>query len=60
MTTDERIIDQKFWCNLNIVSPKTVSLSYKYDKYEYLDGKNIPPPDQNILIKQGKFYYLLL
>lgn len=43
MTTDERIIDQKFWYNLNIVSPKIVSLSYEYDKYEYLDGENTPP-----------------
>ena len=47
MTTDEKIRDQKLWYNINRETAEISALSSgKTDKYKYLAGEEILPPDQ--------------
>ena len=44
--------------NINREAAKISALSFgKIDKYEYLTGEEILPPDQRIVIEQAKFAY---
>ena len=56
MTIDEKIRDEKLQYDINREAAKTsVSSSEKIDKYEYLTGEEILPPDQRRVIEQAKF-----
>ena len=44
--------------DINREAAKISALSFgKIDKYEYLTGEEILPPDQRIVIEQAKFAY---
>ena len=58
MTTDDKIKDEKLQYDINREAAKISALSSgKIDKYEYLTGEEILPPDQNRIIEQVKFIY---
>ena len=58
MTIDEKIRDEKLQYNINREAGKTSVLSSKkIDKYEYLTGEEILPPDQKRVIEKAKFTY---
>ena len=58
MTTDDKIRDEKLEYNINREAAKRSALSSgKIDKYKYLTGKEIVPPDQKRVIEQAKFNY---
>ena len=50
MTTDDKIRDEKLQCNINREAGKI-------DKYEYLRGEKILPPNQRRVIEQAKSTY---
>ena len=58
MIIDVKIRDEKLQNDINREAAK-ISLfsSVKIDKYEYLTGKEILPPDQSRVIEQAKFTY---
>ena len=52
MTIDDEIRDGKLQYDLNREAPKISALSSgKIDKYEYLTGEEILPPDQRRVIE---------
>ena len=54
----DKIKDEKLQYNINREAAKISALpSRKIDKYEYLTGKEILPPDQKRVIEQAKFTY---
>ena len=58
MTIDNKIIDEKLQYYINREAAKMSALSSgKIDKYEYLTGEEIFPPNQRQIIKQSKFAY---
>ena len=58
MTTDDKIRGEKLQYDINREAAKTSALSSgKIDKYEYLTGEEILPPDQSRKIEQAKFTY---
>ena len=58
MTIDDKIKDEKLQCNLNREAAKiSVLSSRKIDKYEYLTGEEILPPNQKEITGQAKFSY---
>ena len=58
MTIDDKIRDEKLQYDLNKEAAKISALSSgKIDKYEYLKGEEILPPDQRRVIEQAKFAY---
>ena len=58
MTIDEKIGDEKLQYEINREAAKTSALtSGKIDKYEYLTGEEILPPDQRRVIEEAKFAY---
>ena len=58
MTIDDKIRDEKLEYNINREAAKRSALSSgKIDKYKYLTGKEIVPPDQKRVIEQAKFNY---
>ena len=58
MTIDDKIRDEKLQHDINREAAKILSLSSrKIDKYEYLTGEEILPPDQRRVIEQAKFTY---
>ena len=58
MTIDDKIRDEKLQYDIYRQAAKILALSSgKIDKYEYLSGKEILPPDQRRLIEQAKFTY---
>ena len=58
MTIDDNIRDEKLQYDINREAVKISALSPgKIDKYEYLTGEKILPPDQRRLIEQAKFAY---
>ena len=58
MTIDDKVREEKFQCNINREAAKISALSPgKSDKYEYLTGGEILPPDQSRKIEQSKFTY---
>ena len=58
MTIDDKIRDEKLQYDINREAAKISALSSgKIDKYEYLTGEEILPPDQRRVIKQAKFTY---
>ena len=58
MTIDDNIRDEKLQYDINREAAKISALSPgKIDKYEYLTGEKILPPDQRRLIEQAKFTY---
>ena len=60
MTIDDKIRDEKLQYDINREAAKISALSSgKIDKYEYLTGEEILPPDQRRPIKQAKFTYFL-
>ena len=61
MTIDDKIRDEKLQYDINREAAKISALSSgKIDKYEYLTGEEILPPDQGGVIKQDKFAYSFL
>ena len=61
MTIDNKIRDEKLQYKINREAAKISALSSgKIDKYEYLTGKEIIPPDRRRVIEQAKFAYSLL
>ena len=58
MTIDDKIRDEKLQYDINREAEKTSGLLLgKTDKYEYLTGEEILPPDQSGVIEQTKFTY---
>ena len=58
MTTDDKIKGEKLQYDINREAAKISALSSgKTDKYEYLTGEEILPPDQKRVIEQAKFTY---
>ena len=58
MTTDDKIRDEKLKHDINREAAKISALSSgKIDKYEFLTGEEILPPDQGRVIEQAKFTY---
>ena len=58
MKIDDKIRDEKLQYDINRDAAKISALSSeKMDKYEYLTGEEIPPPDQRRVIEQAKFAY---
>ena len=61
MTTDEKIRDEEIQYDINREATKVSALSPgKIDKYEYLAGGEILPPDLSRIIEQDKFTYSIL
>ena len=55
---DNKISDEKLQCNINREAAKISALSSeKIDKYEYITGEQILPPDQRRVVEQAKFAY---
>ena len=58
MTIDDKIRDEKLQYDINREAAKISALSSgKIDKYEYLTGEEILPPDQRRVTEQAKFTY---
>ena len=58
MTTEDQIIDEKVKFDINREAAKILALSSgNIDKYEYLTGKEILPPNQQQITDQAKFTY---
>ena len=58
MTTEDQIIDEKVKFDINREAAKISALSSgNIDKYEYLTGKEILPPNQQQITDQAKFTY---
>ena len=58
MTIDDKIRDENLQYDINREAAKiSVLSSGKIDKYEYLKGEEILPPDQRRVIEQAKFSY---
>ena len=58
MTIKDEIKDQKLQYNINRQATKiSAILSGKIDKYEFLTGEEILPPDQRGVIEQARFAY---
>ena len=58
MTIDEKIREEKVPYDIDREPAKVWALSsIKIDKYEFLTGEEILPPDQRRLIEQAKFTY---
>ena len=58
MTTDDKIKGEKLQYDIDRKAAKISALSSgKTDKYEYLTGEEILPPDQKRVIEQAKFTY---
>ena len=49
MTIDDKIRDEKLQYGINTETRKIALSSGKTDKYEYLTGEEILPPDQSII-----------
>ena len=58
MTINDQIIDEKLQYDINREASKTSTLSSgNIQKYEYLTGEYILPPNQQQIIQQAKFTY---
>ena len=58
MTIEDQIKDKKIQYDINREAAKISALSSrKIDKYEYLTGEEILPPNQQQIIQQAKFTY---
>ena len=58
MTTDGKIEDGKLQQDINREAAKIPALQLgKIEKYEYLGGEQILPPDQRIILERAKFTY---
>ena len=58
MTIVDKIKDEKLQYNINREAAKISELSSdKIDKYEYLTGDEMLPPDQSRIIEQANFTY---
>ena len=58
MTIEDQIKDKKLQYEINREAAKISALSSgKIDKYEYLTGEEILPPNQQQIIQQAKFAY---
>ena len=61
MTIDDQIGDEKLQYDINREAAKiSALLSNKINKYEYFTGKDILPSNQQKIIEQEKFTYLLI
>ena len=61
MTIEDQIKDEKLQYDINREAAKISALSLgKLDKYEYLTGEEILPPNQQQRIQQAKFNYSFL
>ena len=58
MTIEDQIKDEKLQYDINREAAKILPLSSgKIDKYEYLTGEEVLPPNQQQIIEQAKFIY---
>ena len=58
MTIEDQNKDEKLQYDINREAAKISALSSgKIDKYEYLTGEEILPPNQQQIIQQAKFTY---
>ena len=61
MTINDQIRDEKLQYDINREAAKISALSSgKIHKYEYLNGEDILPSNQQQIIEQAKFTYSLL
>ena len=61
MTIDDKIRDEKLQYDINREAAKISGLSSgKIDKYEYLTGEEILPPNQKRVKEQARFTYFPL
>ena len=61
MTIDDKIRNEKLQYDIKRVAAKiSVLSSGKIDKYEYLTGEEILPPQQLRIIQEAKFTYCTL
>ena len=60
MTIEDQIKDEKIQYDINTEAAKISALSIgKIDKYEYLTGEELLPSNQQQIIQQAKFTFLL-
>ena len=60
MTIEDQIRDEKLQYDINREAAKISALPPgKIDKYEYLTGEEILPSNQQLIIEQAKFTFLL-
>ena len=60
MTIGDQIKDEKLQYDINTEAAKISALSSgKIDKYEYLTGEELLPSNQQQIIQQAKFTFLL-
>ena len=58
MTINDQIRDEKLQYNINRKATEILAKSSgKFHKYEYLNGEDIVPSNQQQIIKQGRFTY---
>ena len=58
MNIDDKIRNEKLQYHLNREAAKILALSSgKIQKYEYLTGEDILPPNKQQIIEQAKFTY---
>ena len=58
MTINEKVSDEKLRYDINREAAKISALSSnKIDKYEYLTGEEILPPNQRQIIEHAKLAY---
>ena len=57
MTIEDQIKDKKLRYDINREAKISALSSGKIDKYEYLTGEEILPPNQQQIIEQAKFTY---
>ena len=58
MTPNVKIRDEKLQYEINRVTAKVFALSSdKIDKYDYMTGKEILPPQQHKIMQEAKFTY---
>ena len=61
MVIDDKIRDEKLQYKINREAAKISTVSFgRIDKYEYLTGEEIIPPDQRRVIEQAKLACYLL
>ena len=60
VTPNVKIRDEKLQYEINRVTTKVFALSSdKIDKYDYMTGKEILPPQQHKIMQEAKFTYSL-
>ena len=60
MTINDKIRDEELQYDINRAAKVSPLLSGKIEKYEYLIGEEILPPNQSQIMNHAKFTYSLI